>query len=298
MAIRDSDVPQSSSAYSNSTTIAGLFHNDNAAESALQELQTAGFSQDEVGIATSRVNGEVSESSPHESFWDKVAHLFGKSTHRESPAEVEQSLEDRGFAQQQSEYFNRSLDEGDILITVRANGGDRAQHAARILREYGAEIVDDSGFANRASASTASSASTADEQRIQLISEVLRVRKDRVQRGEVRLRKEVVTETQNIEVPVTREELVVERVPVENRDAGAAQVGSGEKEIRVPLTEERVNVEKKPVVTEEVRVGKRQVQDTKRVADTVQHEELRSDQDGDVQPEELSRLNEKKRRTA
>jgi uncharacterized protein (TIGR02271 family) len=292
MAIRDSDVPQSSSAYSNPTTIAGLFHNDNAAESALQELQTSGFSQDEVGIATSRVNGEVSESSPHESFWDKVAHLFGKSTHRESPAEVEQSLQERGFAQQQSEYFNRSLDEGDILITVRANSADRAEQAARILRDYGAEIVDDSGFANRASASTA------DEQRIQLISEVLRVRKDRVQRGEVRLRKEVVTETQNIEVPVTREELVVERVPVENRDAGAAQVGAGEREIRVPLTEERVNVEKKPVVTEEVRVGKRQVQDTKRVADTVQHEELRSDQDGDVQPEELSRLNEKKRRTA
>jgi uncharacterized protein (TIGR02271 family) len=124
------------------------------------------------------------------------------------------------------------------------------------------------------------------------------VRKERVPRGEVRLRKEVVTENQNIEVPVTREELVIERVPVENREAGGAQVGAGEREIRVPLTEERVNVEKKPVVTEEVRVAKRQVQDTKRVTDTVQHEELRSDQDGDVRAEELSRLNEKKRRTA
>jgi uncharacterized protein (TIGR02271 family) len=35
-----------------------------------------------------------------------------------------------------------------------------------------------------------------------------------VNRGEVRIRKEVLTTTQTIEVPVTREELVVERVPV------------------------------------------------------------------------------------
>jgi uncharacterized protein (TIGR02271 family) len=292
MAAKQNEVARSSSA-SLGTTVAGLFHDDSAAEGALQELDRVGFSQEEIGIVTSRVSDAGSETHPHEGFWDKVAHLFGKSTHRESSSEVERSLEQRGLAERQSQYFNRSLDEGDILVTVNASG-ERAEQARQILRKYGADVVDDAGvFANQPSSTAA------EEQRIQLIAEVLRVHKERVQRGEVRLRKEVVTENQNIEVPVTREELVVERVPVENRDAGAAQVGSGEKEIRVPLTEERVNVEKKPVVTEEVRVGKKQVQDTKRVTDTVRHEELRSDQEGEVRPEDLSgTVQDKKRRTA
>ena len=136
------------------------------------------------------------------------------------------------------------------------------------------------------------------EQRIHLVSEVLRVHKERVQRGEVRLRKEVVTETQNVEVPVSREELVVERVPVEGREAGSAEVGTGEQEIRVPLTEEQVRVEKKPVVNEEIRVGKRQVEQSQRVSDTVRREELRSEEQGDVHPDEVSKVKDNKRRTA
>jgi uncharacterized protein (TIGR02271 family) len=46
-----------------------------------------------------------------------------------------------------------------------------------------------------------------------LYGEVLRVHKDSVNRGATRLRKEVHTTTQLVEVHVTREELVVERVP-------------------------------------------------------------------------------------
>src|SRR5204863_7389667 len=122
--------------------------------------------------------------------------------------------------------------------------------------------------------------------------------KERVSHGEVRLRKEVVTERQNVEVPTTREELVVERVPGGGREATGAGVGSGEKEIRVPLSEERVRVEKKPVVNEEVHVGKRQVQDTKRVSDQVRHEELRTETEGDVDKEQIERAKEKTRRTA
>src|SRR5947208_15842521 len=81
---------------------------------------------------------------------------------------------------------------------------------------------------------------------------MLRTYKERVQRGEVRLRKEVVTESQSIQVPVTREELVIERTPGSGQVTG--EIGRDE-EIRVPLSEERVRVEKQPVVNEEVRVG-------------------------------------------
>jgi uncharacterized protein (TIGR02271 family) len=120
--------------------------------------------------------------------------------------------------------------------------------------------------------------------RIQLRGEILRTYKERVQRGEVRLRKEVVTERRTVEVPVSREELVVENVPVSGEQQPTGEIGS-DKEIRVPLTEERVRVEKKPVVSEEVRVGKRATQDTQRVSDEVRHEELQVDKEGDAQVE-------------
>jgi uncharacterized protein (TIGR02271 family) len=112
-----------------------------------------------------------------------------------------------------------------------------------------------------------------DERRIQLISEVLRVRKERVARGEVRLRKEVRTETQNVQVPVTREEIVIERNPVQGERTATGQIGT-DSEIRVPLSEERVEVDKVPVVTEEVRVAKRPVSETQNVRDQVRREEL------------------------
>ena len=52
------------------------------------------------------------------------------------------------------------------------------------------------------------------------------------------------------------------------------------------------------MVKEEVRVGKRQVQDTKRVSDTIRHEELRGEQEGEVEDEALRDIRQKPKRTA
>ena len=41
-------------------------------------------------------------------------------------------------------------------------------------------------------------------------------------------------------------------------------------------------MEKQPVVTEEVRVGKRAVQENQQLSDKVRHEELRVEKEGDV----------------
>jgi uncharacterized protein (TIGR02271 family) len=267
--------------------VAGLFRSDSAAEDAVEDLKEAGFTQSEIGVATS---GHAEEGA-HETFWSKVSSIFGKSEHAEDAEELEGSLRACGLPQNQAQYFNRSIADGDILVTVRAIG-DRAIRARDILREAGADIGMDTSKVPAPQKGV-----VAGERRIQLLGEVLRVHKELVQRGEVRLRKEVVTDTQNLEVPVSREELIIERVSGQGREA-SGQVGSGEKEIRVPLSEERVHVEKKPVVSEEVRVGKRQVQDTKRVSDSVRHEELRSEHEGDVGDQRLRDIGEKKRRPA
>jgi uncharacterized protein (TIGR02271 family) len=117
-------------------------------------------------------------------------------------------------------------------------------------------------------------------ERMQLREEELRARKEPVEAGEVGVRKEVVEEQRTMEVPVSREEVTVERRPVERQPADAP-IGEGEK-MRVPVREEQVSVEKRPVVTEEVEVGKRQVQDTKEVGGTVRREEAEVEREGDV----------------
>jgi uncharacterized protein (TIGR02271 family) len=251
--------------------IAGVFKDENKAERAIEELRTAGFSDREIGIATAHQEGTIGK------FWDSITSKFGKQEHTEHASDLHESLRDSGVPDHQARYFNSVLAKGGVLITVHTDAA-RTSQAMSILQRNGADVG--TAAAEWERAQSAKSEEVAGQ--IQLIGEILRVHKDRVSRGEVRLRKEVVTEKQNIEVPVTREELVIERVTGESREAAGAEVGSGQKEIRVPLTEERVHVEKKPVVNEEIRVGKRQVQDTKRVSDEVRHEELRTETDGEV----------------
>jgi uncharacterized protein (TIGR02271 family) len=103
----------------------------------------------------------------------------------------------------------------------------------------------------------------------------------------------VVTEEKTIEVPVSHEEVVIERHPVSGRKA-SGEITEGE-EIRIPLTAEEVRAEKTPVVKEEITVGKRQVQDTEKVRDTVRREEARVEETGDVRGRGLWKGKERRR---
>jgi len=117
---------------------------------------------------------------------------------------------------------------------------------------------------------------------IQLREERLKVSKTPVETGNVHVRKEVHTDHKTIDVPVEREEVVIERRPASGKTASGA---IGNEEIRIPVKEEKVNVSKETVVKEEVSVGKRKVQDTEHVSGTVRKEELKVDRHGDVDVE-------------
>ncbi len=91
--------------------------------------------------------------------------------------------------------------------------------------------------------------------------------------------KRVVTEHKTIDVPVEREEIVIERRP------GCRPRGQGrltDEEIVIPVKEEQRLRYQAAVVTEEVSVGKRKVHETKHVAETVRKEELDVNEEGDV----------------
>ena len=265
--------------------VVAFFRDKDDAYRAVSQLQAQGFTSSEIGViegsntAAGSQAGYDDRSRDNDSIWQKIKGFFTGESHDESGYEYEESVGAMDWDRNRANYYYEGINAGGALVTV---SGARAEEGRRILQQAGGALRE-SGFEDiSGNRQTTSSGSIAGERRIQLRGEVLRTYKERVQRGEVRLRKEIVTEKQNIEVPVTREELVIERVPASG-EAQAGEIGTDtNQEIRVPLSEEHVRAEKQPVVNEEVRVGKRAVQNTEHVSDNVRHEELRVDKSGDV----------------
>ena len=110
-----------------------------------------------------------------------------------------------------------------------------------------------------------------DELRVQRTEEELAAGTREREAGEVRVRKNVRTDRESIEVPTRHEEVSVERVPLSG-EASEAEIG--EDEVVVPVTEEEVVVSKRPVVKEEVRIRKDVVEDTEVVEEDVRREEI------------------------
>ncbi len=97
--------------------------------------------------------------------------------------------------------------------------------------------------------------------------------------GRARLRKYVVTEEQTVTVPVTREEIRIEREPITeaNRDQALAGAEISEEEHEVVLHEERVVVNKETVPVERVALGKETVTEQQEVTESVRKEQIDTD---------------------
>jgi len=203
-----------------------------------------------------------------------------------------------GVPEHEAKYYESEFQAGRTIVTVEA--GDRAAEATEILRGHGAydmstrdtaaALADTAACATTTTSATGTRATTGKTaaragDTIEVKEERLRADKQPVEAGEVRVRKEVHTETKTIDVPVEREEVFIERTPVHGRAAASGissdTLRAGE-EIRIPVKEEKVKVSKEAVVTEEVKVGKRTVQDTERVSGQVRKEEVKVEQTGDV----------------
>jgi len=111
-----------------------------------------------------------------------------------------------------------------------------------------------------------------DELRVQRIEEELRAGTREREAGAINVRKRVRTDREQISVPTRHEEVSVERVLVEGREASEAEIG--EDEVSMPVVEEEVVVEKRPVVKEELRISKDVVLDEEVVEEDVRKEEV------------------------
>ena len=206
-----------------------------------------------------------------------------------------------GLPEEDAHYYEAEFKGGRSIVTVRADG--RYDEAWKILHAHdaynrhvvaaanlpgtplnvGGKMITSSvktGTVPATTATTTAAPSADGDQTVEEHEEQLRARKTRQKVGEARVRKVVTTEQQSIEVPVTREEIVVTRRSAKGR-VTSGTIREGE-EIRIPVSEEQVHVEKETVVTGEVTVGKRKVTETKKVTGSVRKEEVKVDTDGQV----------------
>jgi uncharacterized protein (TIGR02271 family) len=111
--------------------------------------------------------------------------------------------------------------------------------------------------------------------------ERLTVGTQRVESGVARLRKYVVTENVSETVPVSREEIRVEREPITDANVGNALEGPAisEEEHEVVLHAERPVVAKEAVPVERVRLDTETVTEQETVSDTVRKEQIELDAD-------------------
>jgi len=110
------------------------------------------------------------------------------------------------------------------------------------------------------------------EERIPLSEERLDVSK-KSQENQARVTKKPVTESKTVEVPLTREEVSIERRPASGQTEAQSPIQS-EEEITIPLKREEAQVSKKPYVKEEAVIKKKAYTDTKEITEDVTSEEL------------------------
>jgi uncharacterized protein (TIGR02271 family) len=123
-----------------------------------------------------------------------------------------------------------------------------------------------------ASGGTTDDAMTRSEER-------LRVDTEKQEAGRARLRKYVTTENVSQTVPVSREEVRIEREPITeaNRDEALSGPDLTESEHEVTLHEERPVVEKETVPVERVRLDKETVTDEETVNEEVRKEQIETE---------------------
>jgi uncharacterized protein (TIGR02271 family) len=113
--------------------------------------------------------------------------------------------------------------------------------------------------------------------RFPLAEEKLDVSKREVTYKEATLIKEPITETKTVEVPLTYEELIVERRPPTEATTSQHQLKppvNTREEIKIPLKREEVEVKKEPYVKEEVVLKKKRVTEKKTITEEVKGEKL------------------------
>jgi len=297
------------------STVVGVFNDRARAQEAVRALKAAGFREEQIGVVTRSDETEhgtaegskagagaatgLAAGAGIAALWSlgisfgvlpvigpilaagPIAAALLSAAGGAAAGGLVGALIGLGIPEEEAKYYESEFHSGRTIVTVRAEG--RADEGWAILHRYGAynrEMVAAAATSTHAAPAASAVRSEAGET-VKLHEEKLHATKQPVETGEVRVHKEVHTEQQTLNVPVTREEVVIERRPASGH-ASTSDIRPGE-EVRIPVKEEKVHVQKEAVVKEEVSVGKRKVTDTEKVSGTVRKEEIKVEEKGEVE---------------
>jgi len=287
----------------------GTFYNEHDVFDEIEKLKAQGYGEsdiyvvsnheDDISMLKGKVTTDTLKANDENRNWmDKFMDFLS------GDEPVRGAFSNMGFSDEESiRYYNEARD-GGILVFVDRDYGDTfgtgiTMDNSDVINEDGMNLttpVENQGLGETvyrtdsydSSTNTGTyNAGTTDndmnnEQRLRLHEEQLLIDKDQVKTGEVNVNKYTVTDEQTVEVPVTREEVYVERRPVDGDYDVSASDFDDDETLHIPVTEERVEVSKRPVVNEEIVVGKRKVTDTETVRETVRREEADIDEDSNL----------------
>ncbi len=270
------------------STVIGVFRDHALVEAAIHELHHAGFRDDQIHLLEHTRGNAVGG----------LRSLFSsKHTTANDATDTASELANAGVAQGNLAFYQQEIESGNFVVVVQSYGQQR--EARDILYQHGA--YDDSTDVNRMGGGGRT---------IPIREEQLHVNKQVVQTGEVVIHKRVITENKTFTIPVTREEVTIERLPtsgntnidpntsathdetaterrpslnrVDSPIVEGSEMLSNGGTIRILVREEQVTFNKQPVVIEEIIVRKQQIQENRELSDTLKREEVRVEHTGNI----------------
>ena len=207
--------------------------------------------------------------------WDDIIKKEARGINDEDLGEVQEIqgnyvLVQKGMINKEKFYIPKDQAEsydGNVL-RFRFSEQDLSQFQREPPNIYGENSMQEQETTNQET-------ETEEEGNIPLTEERLDISK-KSQENQATITKKPVKETKTVEVPLTREEVSIERRSPKGGSETEAQSSpiQSEEEIKIPVRREEAEVTKKPYVKEEVVIKKKIVTDKKEITEEVTSEEL------------------------
>jgi uncharacterized protein (TIGR02271 family) len=241
--------------------VVAVFDRQDEAQRASDALLEAGFSRDNVRLASAESVGMTSTSGEGQeqdsSITSKIASFLGFGKGRET------------------DTYSEAVRRGSRVVSVEVANDTEAEKAQSIIAKYNPVDMDEREAQWRESdrSGAEAGAQTTGGEAIPIVEEQLRVGKRETQRGGARVVSRIQETPVEENVQLHEEHATVERRPAD-RPATEADVAAGEASLEARTTAEEAVVDKEARVVEEVVVGKEASHRTETISDSVRRTDV------------------------
>ncbi|HLR58948.1 MAG TPA: DUF2382 domain-containing protein [Pseudogracilibacillus sp.] len=246
----------------------GSYATEAEARKEMSHLYEQGYTREDIKIISNyNSDGNVTHTREDESMWDKIKDTFTPDDDHENNYEKGLSHEEKT----EIEGYKSNIEAGEVVLLVEERAGHPDEGFNKdVNKGFNGEVTYDD-----------------DERVMELKKEKLNVDKEKVQTGEVDVKKVTKEETETVEVPVEKEEIVIERKSALGREVKDGEIVDSDphkddEEIHIPITEERVDVNKDTVVDDEVVIKKDKHRENKTFTEDVKHEDIEVEGDTEL----------------